>query len=119
MAVGIECCARQVVMRVAIAAHHVIGGGTHGGELGIARQRRIGGLDQIDQAQRLGGEMIGQIEARQDQPGMIGVGAFQTRHRLGEAPFGGQERAARHGAPGGEIQIGSAITDAGQRRRRL
>ena len=40
MAVGIERRARQIVMGVAIAAHHVIGGGAHGGELGVAAQRR-------------------------------------------------------------------------------
>ena len=36
MAVGVEGGAGQIVMGVAIAAHHVIGGGAHGGKLGIA-----------------------------------------------------------------------------------
>ena len=62
-------------MGVAIAAHHVIGGGAHGGKLGVAAQAGIGGLNQVDQAQRFGGETIGEIEARQDQPRLIGLGA--------------------------------------------
>ena len=73
MAVGVEAGAGQIVMGVAIAAHHVIGRRAHGDELGIARQRRIVGLDQVDQAQRLGGKAIGQIKARQGQPRLVGV----------------------------------------------
>ena len=101
MAVGIEGRRDQIVMGVAITAHHVIGRGAHGDDLGIAGQRRIVLLHQVEQAQRFGGKAVGKIEARQIQP-------RQARHfragmggDLGQLAFGGQEAAARLLRPNG------------------
>ncbi len=68
-------------------------------KLGVALQRRILRLHQIDQAQRLGGETIGQIEARQRQPRMIGIGAGQPRHVLAAAAVRWPGRSRRSSGP--------------------
>ena len=118
MAVGVEARAAQFIIGVAVTPHHVLRRRPHGGELGIARQGRIMGLDKLHHAQRFGGKAVGQVKARQRQPRRTRLGRRLLRRRLGEAAFGGQEAAAAGDAPFGEIEIGGSVTETCQRRWR-
>ena len=113
--VGVEVGTDQIVMGVAGAAHHVFGRGLHGDQLGIARQRRIMLLQQVEQTQRFGGKTVGQVEPRQVQARKIGQGLRRMRHDLGQLAFGGQKTAAAGDAPAGEVQVGGSIAIMRQR----
>jgi len=65
VAVGVKGRTGEIVMGIAITAHHIVGHRAHGGELDIAGQRRVLGLKQVEQAQGFGGKAVGQVEARQ------------------------------------------------------
>ena len=95
VAVGVEGGAGNVVMRVAIAAHHVVGRGAHGLQLLVALQRGIERLHQVDEAERFGGKSVGEIEARQNQARMVGVFRLQPCGGRAQAAFGRKEAAAR------------------------
>ena len=63
---------RQIVMGVAIAAHHVIGGGAHGVQLRDRLQRGIGACIRLIRPSASAAKSVGKIEARQRQPRAIG-----------------------------------------------
>jgi len=77
----------------------IFGHRAHGDQLGVARQRRIAGLQQIEQPQRFGAEAVGQIEARQIQARHAGFLRTGMGHELGELALGGQEAAAAFTGP--------------------
>ncbi len=119
MAHAVEAGTGERVMGLAIAAHHVLGGGAHGGQLGIAHQAGIVALHKVDQAQGLGGKAVRQIEARKVQPRAARPGHGLVGDAFIQQALGGQEAAGPQRAPAVEIQETGAFAKAGQGGGRL
>ncbi len=80
-------------MGVAIAAHHVIGGGAQGEKVAVALQRRVLRLHQVDEAEGFGREAVGEEEARESQPCLGRFGGLEACGRGAQAALGGEEAA--------------------------
>ena len=68
MRIAHERAGRKGAFRVRVAAHHVLRDTAHGDELRIGGGFGIGGLNDLDNAERLGRQIVGHQIAGELQP---------------------------------------------------
>ncbi len=115
----VERAAADVVMRLTIALHHVVGRGSHRLQPHVALHRRIGRLHDVDQAHRFRPELIAEIETRECQACVIGVFGTLRRDMRTQPLLRLVEARALRVCPIRQIEEGRAVVAAQKRLRRL
>ena len=109
VAIVVEGLARNVVMRVVIAAHHVVGRRAHGLQLQVALKRRVVRLGEFDQPKRFRAEAVAEIEARERNPGAICIIRLHQRECPAQSALCVEKIAAAGPRPGRKIEEARAV----------